>query len=211
MSLGESKCLFCQISDKQSNLSAAGTLHAQSNKVCTSHVSQFTETLQIKALKLNETQVVTAISTGDITANDIYYHKKCLMWFNNKYSAAIKQETATPDNPSEKFFEELHFWKIIHFVKEQCNIHRKFSFVVAELQSMYNELLKSDKINVSLHASQFTERLLGVLPKFKLQKLDRKNTITYSQVIDLVKNKLKEINQSSLVKALLKVVLPIRK
>ena len=71
--------MFCQISDKQSNLSAAGTLHAQSNKVCTSHVSQFTETLQIKALKLNETQVVTAISTGDITANDIYYHKKCLM------------------------------------------------------------------------------------------------------------------------------------
>ena len=90
-------------------------------------------------------------------------------------------------------------------------MHRKFSYVVAELQSMYNELLKSDKIPVSLHASQFTVRLLDVLPKFKLQKLDRKNTITYSQVIDLVKNKLKEINQSSLVKALLKVVLPIRK
>ena len=119
------------------------------------------------------------------------------MRFNNKYSAAIKQETVTPDNPSDNFFEELHFRKIIHFVKEQCNMHGKFSIVLAELQSMYNELLKSDK--VSPHVSRFTERLLDALPKFKLQKLDRKNTITYSQEIDdLVKNKLKEINQYSL-------------
>ena len=50
-----------------------------------------------KALKLNETQVLTAISTGDVTTNELYYHKKCLMQFNNQYSAAIKQETATPD------------------------------------------------------------------------------------------------------------------
>ena len=168
MSLGESKCLFCHILDKPSNLCAAGTLHAQSDKIHTSHVSQFTETLWTKALKLNETQVLTAISTGDVTANEIYYHKKCLTWFDSKYSAAIKQETATPDNPSENFFEELNFWKIIHFVKEQCNMHEKFSFVVAELQSMYNELLKSDKIRVSPHISRFTERLLDALPKFKL-------------------------------------------
>ena len=94
----------------------------------------------------------------------------------------------------------------MYFVEEQCNMHRKFSYVVAELQFMYN-----DKIPVSLHASQFTVRLLDVLPKFKLQKPDRKNTITYSQEIDIVRNKLTEINQSSLVKALLKVVLPIRK
>ena len=78
LSLGESKCLFCRILDKPSNLCAAGTLHAQSDKVHTSHVSQFTETLRTKALKLNETQVLTAISTGDVTANEIYYHKKCL-------------------------------------------------------------------------------------------------------------------------------------
>ena len=90
-------------------------------------------------------------------------------------------------------------------------MHGRFSFVVAELQSMYNELLKSDKIPVSPHISRFTERLLDALPDFMLQKLDRKNTITYSHEKDLVKNKLKEIVQSSLAKALLKVVLPIRK
>ena len=82
--LGESKCLFCRILGKPSNLCAAWTLHAQSDKVHTSHVSQFTETLWNKALKLNETQELTAISTGDVTANEIYYHKKCLMRFNNK-------------------------------------------------------------------------------------------------------------------------------
>ena len=114
LSLGESKYLLCQILDKQSNLRTTGTLHAQSDKVHTFHVSQFNETLQTKALKLNETQVITAISTD----NEIYYHKKCLMQFYNKYSAALKQETATPDNPSDNFFQELHFQKIIHFVKK---------------------------------------------------------------------------------------------
>ena len=114
LSLGESKYLLCQILDKQSNLRTTGTLHAQSDKVHTFHVSQFNETLQTKALKLNETQVITAISTD----NEIYYHKKCLMQFNNKYSAALKQETATPDNPSDNFFQKLHFQKIIHFVKK---------------------------------------------------------------------------------------------
>ena len=106
--------------DKSLNLCAAGTLHAQSDKVHTPHVSQFTETLRTKALKLNATQVLTAISTGDVTDNEIYYQKKCLMQVNNKYPAAIKQETAAPDNPTENFFEEMHFRKIIHFVKEQC-------------------------------------------------------------------------------------------
>ena len=130
--------MFCRILDKQSNLCAAGTLHAQSDKLHTSHMSQIIETLGTKVLKLNEIRVLAAISTGDVTTNEIYYHKKSLMRFNNKYSAAIKEETVTPDNPSEKFFEELHFRKIIQVVKEQCNMHGTFSFVVAEVQSIYN-------------------------------------------------------------------------
>ena len=155
--------------------------------------------MQTKALKFNETQLLTAISTGDVTANEIDYHKKCLIRFNNKYSAAIKQETATPDGSSDNFFEELHFRKMIQFVKEPCKMHGKFSIVVAELQSMYNKLLKSDKTPVSPHVSGFTEHLLEVLPQFKLQKLDRKNTITYSQEIDhVVKSKLKEISKFNL-------------
>ena len=79
LSLGESKCLFCRILEKQSNLCAAGTLYAQSDKVYTSHVSQSPETLRTKALKRNETQVLTANSTDDVTPYEIYYHKKCLM------------------------------------------------------------------------------------------------------------------------------------
>ena len=56
---GKLKCLFCRILDKQSNFYGAGTLHAQSDKVHTCHVGQFTEMLQTKVLKLNETQVLT--------------------------------------------------------------------------------------------------------------------------------------------------------
>ena len=53
LSLGESQCLFCRILEKQSNLCAAGTLHAQSDKVYTSHVSQSPETLHQKIYQRN--------------------------------------------------------------------------------------------------------------------------------------------------------------
>ena len=75
--------MFCWILDKQPNLCAAGTLQAKSDKAIVAIVT-----------------VLTGISSGDVTANEIYYHKKCLMRFDNKYSAAVKQETTTPDNPS---------------------------------------------------------------------------------------------------------------
>ena len=54
-------------------------MHAQSDKLHTSHMSQIIETLGTKVLKLNETRVLAAISTGDVTTNEIYYHKKSLM------------------------------------------------------------------------------------------------------------------------------------
>ena len=82
------------------------------------------------------------------------------------------------------------------------------------LQQNYNPCIMdfSNQIKFPFlpHVSRFTERLLDALPEFKLQKLDRKNTIT-QEIDHQVKNKLKEINQSSLAKAPLRVVLPIRK
>ena len=48
------------------------------------------------------------------------------MQLNNKYSAAIKKETASPDNPSDNFFEALHFRKIIHFVRNNATCMENF-------------------------------------------------------------------------------------
>ena len=56
------------------------------------------------------------------------------MQLNNKYSAAIKQETASPDNPSDNFFEALHFRKIIHFVRNNATCMENFPL----LQQNYN-------------------------------------------------------------------------
>ena len=85
-------------------------------------------------------------------------------------------------------------------------MHGRFSFVVVELQPMYNEL-KSDKIPVLSHVSRFTECLLDALPEFKLQKLDHKKTITFTGNRESGKEQIKRNKSVSL----LKVVPPICK
>ena len=209
--LGELKCLFCMQVDISENLCAAGTMHAKSKKVDSDHVLQFTETLKTKALKLNQTHVLAALLTGDVTSNEVYYHKMCLIAFNNRYNSALQREMAEPvDDADVQFQKEIYFRRVIHYVNEQCKIC-VFAFEVHELEVMYQELLESDGILYSSHVSRFTARLQEALPEFQRQKVGQKIMLCCSGDIDnIMKNQIKEFNQSSLVKSLLKVVVPIR-
>ena len=70
--LGELKCLFCMKPDTSKSLCAVGTLHAKQTKVNENHVREFTEKITAQANALGKTQIVSRISTGDMTTNDIY-------------------------------------------------------------------------------------------------------------------------------------------
>ena len=86
------KCLFCWEIDSSENLCAAGTMHTTSEKVNEKHVQNFTEKLSEKALKLNDSHVLTKLSTGNVATNEIFYHKRCLKTFDNKYNAVVNSE-----------------------------------------------------------------------------------------------------------------------
>ena len=107
--LGELNCLFCKQIENSENLCAAGTIHAKSDKVDRNHVDQFIESLRTKALKLNEKHISTAISTGDVTSNEFYYHKSCLKSFNYRYTSALEKETKRPVDARKDFLEKLNF------------------------------------------------------------------------------------------------------
>ena len=51
-----------------------------------------------KSLKLNDSGILSSLSTTNVATNKIVYHKRCLKTFNNRYSAAanseLKQEVA---------------------------------------------------------------------------------------------------------------------
>ena len=125
--LGELKCLFCLQIDIPENFCAAGTMHAKSEKVDRHHVLRFTETLKTKALKVGQSHVLAKLSTGDVTANEIYYHKKCLKFFNNAYNSVLQREMRQNDyDPNVEFQKELHFRRVVNHVIEQKQMRRIF-------------------------------------------------------------------------------------
>ena len=210
-SLEDIRCLFCKQTDLSENMCAAGTRYAKSDKVDREHVDLFTDLIREKALKLNDTHVLALLSTGDLISNEVYYHSKCLKAFNYRYKSSLENDTKLPLDARRDFLEKLHFEKIVSFVNESHLLNGEVSFAVVELERMYTDLLDADGIYFSRHTSRFTERLKSSLPGFTVQIVNRKNTLICLDVVDnFVKDGIHQINHSSLARALIKAVVPIR-
>ena len=104
--LGETKCLFCLQLDDPRNLCAAGTLHAKSKTLDLDHVHEFTDRIKNNALKINNMKVLSHLSSGDVTTNELFYHKNCLVNFNNQYQSEMNKET-NMNNSTQTFQVEL--------------------------------------------------------------------------------------------------------
>ena len=88
--LGKRICCFCEEEDQDTNLRAAGTLHASDGKLNLSHVERFTKEWKSMAALLGETDLLVRLSGGDIASNEVYYHDLCYFSFRNKYNRKIK-------------------------------------------------------------------------------------------------------------------------
>ena len=110
-SLGDMRCLFCQQTDLSKNLTAAGTKFATIDKVNREHVDRVTNSIREKALKLNDTQVLASLSTGDVIANEIFYHTKCFKAFDYRHQVSVDNETKLPLDARRDFLELFYFEK----------------------------------------------------------------------------------------------------
>ena len=209
INFGEAKCLFCLQTDQKTNMSAAGTYHATDKKTDKSHVAKLTKQLIAYALKLNKSHIVETLSSGDVTSNEIWYHKWCYHRFINEYDAAIKLEAKdTESKNDEEFYKAISFRKIVNFIQEQRTLNDVMAFTVRELETMYEDLLQNKNIPYTSHSSRFGSQLSDALPDSELRIVNGKSTICFTQEVNIVlKN---ELTHSSLVKMILDVVVPIR-
>ena len=72
--LGKLICCFCLEEDEDSNLCAAGTLHASDGKINSSHVQRLTEEWKNMAALLEDSDLLVRLSGGDLASNKVYYH-----------------------------------------------------------------------------------------------------------------------------------------
>ena len=87
-------CCFCREEDIESNLRAAGTMHASISKTNVVHVESITQKWKEMATKIGDDHLIRLLSSGDVASNEIFYHneniKPCLANFHRKYQIECK-------------------------------------------------------------------------------------------------------------------------
>ena len=94
------ECVFCEESEKDlgklsssqkknEGLHAAGELHTTEKNANIPHVKKISEQWIKMALALNDNRLISKIN-GDVRANEIYYHSKCLKSFHYRYEKIVK-------------------------------------------------------------------------------------------------------------------------
>ena len=210
---GERFCLFCSTNDDAANLCAAGALHATKEKVDPKHVAGFTEKLKRMASVLENTQVLSKLSLGDVASNEVYYHRNCYKAFCFQYEQiTLKKSDCEKYNQKakEQLIKATRFNQIVNYVYDKKRYESVNSFEVASLEKLYIELLSHDNIEQTSHVSRFAENLLDSIPEVEKRVVNKKNVIFFSKdVDDFLFDEYMEPND--FIKTMNRIALPIRK
>lgn len=213
--LGQSKCLFCKNFDDLNNLTAGGTLYATANSINAENDRAFTKKLWDRASYLEDSHVLNFLVEGTAAARELYYHKSCLTAFYNRYrDKKLKEHRDTSICSEQQWKSELHFRKILVYIKEQR--HQGISvFTVKNLENMYEKYLNSDDIPYTAHITRFAERLkIGLEPSYQnstgieIRTIDKSVKLLFSSDVNEIIDR--ETCPSTLVQLLIGTIAPIR-
>ena len=181
-------CCFCREKDTEDNLHAAGTKNASKAKSNIIHVDCLTEKWKTMATKIGDDCLLRILSCGDVTANEIYYHKKnikpCLSTFHNKYKAACKD---TQDHNSNYDVEWLKVSVLDKVYFHMCEMEQQVPstvFEVKDLERMYIDLLQCHDIIVFSHVSRFAELLIARHDELEKRNIGKKIVVYFKGTAD---------------------------
>ena len=105
-------------------------------------------------------KVLSHLSSGDVTTNELFYHKNCLVNFNNQYQSEMNKEKNMNNSTQTTYAElqkELRINQVIFHIMARYNCGET-SFLISELENKYLEMLEHDGISQSSHSSRFSGR-----------------------------------------------------
>ena len=139
--------------------------HASQRKVNATHLKELETKWRKWASCLDEyVHVVTALSMGDLAANEWYYHKVC---YSDFYNAYCRQQTQSCIETDEQWIKSISFNKMISYLYEKKSESPGTIFYVKELEDIYISLLKCHNIDNTSHVIRFSDSLLQAIPDLK--------------------------------------------
>ena len=186
---------------------AAGTYHASQKKVNTTHLKELETKWRKWASCLDGyVHVVTALSMGDLAANELYYHKVCYSDFHNAY---CRQQTQSGIGTDEQWFKSISFNKIISYLYEKESESPGTIFYVKQLEEIYISLLKCHNIDSTSHVTRFSDSLLQAIPDLKKSTVSNKLTVCFKGTINMLLKHHVEV-PDDFTRSIRDVVVPIR-
>ena len=100
------------------HLVAAGTLHATENKADPSHVQNITEKWESMAAVTNNEELLRKLAFGDVTSNELFYHKNCYQAFRNLYRGRQREIDRLKLEDTEEWTKSSVLSKIVSYIYE---------------------------------------------------------------------------------------------
>lgn len=128
-------------------------------------VQMFKQDTKIRnmATELNDTEILSRISCGDMIASEAKYHLSCLTKLRNRYRTFIRKQNKTEENTDNKMNECRAFIELIRYM-EECVIGGTFLFKLNEMHSLYVERLKDLGIRKTINKSRLKAKILEAFP-----------------------------------------------
>ena len=110
-------------------------LHAAGQSNITENSSDFTEKLLGMATAMNEGVILSKLSVGDVTANELFYHLTCYSAYKRLYEKHQKEsEQPSVKTTDDDYRQAYALNDIITFIIENPVKHK-----LTDLQNLYNE------------------------------------------------------------------------
>ena len=210
---GKPVCCFCKEADEEINLCAAGTYHASKTKADADHVIKLTQKWREMAKVVENDDLLKSLSVGDVTANEVYYHKPnikpCLQKFKNEYDQRLNANIKRDDRHNLPWIKAYTLSKVFDYMCEKEIDEPSSMFQVKSLENMYIETLSGYNIHYSSLVSNFAKLRLERYSELETRKLGKKLVIFFKSTVDAILED--ALDSTVFVASLRKIVLPLHK
>ena len=132
--------------------------------------------LRTMASEMDDNEMLTKLSSGDLVAIEAKYHFSCLTKFRNRYRSYLPEKNKTTIEKYEQA-KARTFVELIPYI--ECAIEEgAYLFKVKELHEMYQNRLKDIGYGFEVNKNAFKESILRHFEEYGLQeRSDSKNKI----------------------------------
>ena len=162
--LDKEACLFCQ--KTHGHLHEFRTFGADTN-------------LRMMATELNDTELMSRISVGDVVAIEAKYHLQCLTSYRNRHRSFLRQKESAEAGNEENLMKAKALVEVVNYI-EHCVEEGIYQIKFSVLLDLYRNRLKVLGVDKEVNRGRFREKIMEYFP-YAEELSDGKNMILVFQ------------------------------